>query len=150
MQKRLAEYLALKCFRNSVLEDFHTGIVPASKSGDYTDVFVSTPFGEIPWNGLSRFDDADMKALMVDVVNKTYLLVQELFDEQHGGELLLKLAARNPAPHRADPNSADLGGSIPQQSNAASASRRSSRPGKTLPPPRTHRPSSFAAESQSR
>ncbi|MBU3990813.1 MAG: hypothetical protein KJ702_16060, partial [Gammaproteobacteria bacterium] len=27
MQKRLAKYLALKCFRNSVLEDLHSGIV---------------------------------------------------------------------------------------------------------------------------
>ena len=76
MQKRLAKYLALKCFRNSALEDLHAGIVPASKSGDYTDVVVRTPFGEIPWNDLSRFDDAEMKALMIDVVNKTYQLVQ--------------------------------------------------------------------------
>ena len=103
MQKRLAKYLALKCFRNSALEDLHAGIVPASKSGDYTDVVVRTPFGEIPWNDLSRFDDAEMKALMIDVVNKTYQLVQELFDEQRGGELLLKLATRDPVPHWDDP-----------------------------------------------
>jgi len=103
MQKRLAKYLALKCFRNSALEDLHAGIVPSSKSSDYTDVVVRTPFGEIPWNDLSRFDDAEMKTLMVDVVNKTYQVVQELFDEQRGGELLLKLAAQDPAPHWDDP-----------------------------------------------
>lgn len=103
IQKRLAKYLALKCFRNSALEDLHAGIVPASKSGDYTDVVVHTPVSEIPWNDLSRFDDAEMKALMMDVVNKTYQLVQELFDEQRGGNLLLKLATRDPVPHWDDP-----------------------------------------------
>jgi len=103
MKKRLAKYLALKCFRNSALEDLHSGIVPASKSGDYTDVAVHTPFGDIPWNDLSRFDDAEMKVLMVDVVSKTYQFIQELFDEEHGGDLLLKLAARDPAPHWDDP-----------------------------------------------
>lgn len=103
LQKRLAKYLTLRCFRNSRLEDLHSGIVPASKNGDYTDVAVQTPFGEIPWNNLSRFDDAEMKSLMMDVVNKAYQFVQELFDEQRGGELLLKLAARDPAPHWSDP-----------------------------------------------
>ncbi len=103
MQKRLAKHIALRCFRNSALEDLHTGIVPASKVGDYTDVVVHTPFGEIPWNELSRLDDAQMKVLMVDVVNKTYHLVQELFDTERGGELLLKLATQDPAVDWDDP-----------------------------------------------
>lgn len=103
MQQRIAKYLVLKCFRNSALEDLHTGMVPDSKTGDYTDVVVHTPFGQIPWNELSRFDNAEMKALMVDVVNKTYHLVQELFDEERGGNLLLQLAAKDPAPDWEDP-----------------------------------------------
>jgi len=103
IQQRLAKYLVLKCFRNSALEDLHTGMVPDSKTGDYTDVVVHTPFGQIPWNELSRFDNAEMKALMVDVVNKTYHLVQELFDEERGGNLLLQLAAKDPAPDWEDP-----------------------------------------------
>jgi hypothetical protein len=44
-----------------------------------------------------------MKALMVDVVNRTYQLVQELFDEERGGNLLLQLAAKDPAPGWEDP-----------------------------------------------
>jgi hypothetical protein len=103
IQQRLAKHIALKCFRNSVLEDLHTGIVPLSKSGDYSDVVVHTPFGEIPWNDLSRFDDAEMKALMVDVVNRTYHLFQELFNEEQGGELFLRLAEDDPAPLWDDP-----------------------------------------------
>ena len=103
LQQRLAKHIVLKCFRNSILEDLHAGTVPDSKCGDYTDVVVRTPFGEIPWNDLSRLDDAEMKALMIDAVNVTYHLIQELFDEEHGGELLLKLAAQDPAPDWNDP-----------------------------------------------
>ena len=103
MQQRLAKHFVLKCFRNSVLEELHAGRVPASKTGDYSDVVVHTPFGQIPWNELSRFDDAEMKALIVDVVNRTYHLIQELFDEERGGNLLLQLAAKDPAPGWEDP-----------------------------------------------
>lgn len=103
MQKRLAKHIALKCFRNSMLEDFHTGIVPDSKSGDHSDVVVHTPFGEIPWNEVSRLSDEEMKALMVDVVNRTYHFIQELFDDERSGELLLKLAERNPVPNWDEP-----------------------------------------------
>lgn len=103
IQQRLAKHIALKCFRNSILEDLHTGIVPLSKSGDFSDVVVHTPFGEIQWNDLSRFDDAEMKALMVDVVNKTYHLIQELFDAERGGQLLLALAEKDSAPTWDDP-----------------------------------------------
>ena len=29
LQQRLAKYLVLQCFRNSVLEDFHSGVAPS-------------------------------------------------------------------------------------------------------------------------
>ena len=103
LQKRLAKYLVHRCFRNSVLEDLHAGIAPDSKAGDYSDVLVSTAFGEIPWPKLSRFDDEEMKTLMIDVVQKTYEFIQELFDEENGGKLLLQLAARDPLPRWEDP-----------------------------------------------
>ena len=103
LQKRLAKYLVHRCFRNSFLEDLHAGIAPDSKAGDYSDVLVATPFGEIPWPKLSRFDDKEMKTLMIDVVQQTYEFIQELFDEESGGELLLQLAARDPLPRWEDP-----------------------------------------------
>ena len=99
----MAKYLVQRCFRNSALEDLHAGIVPDSKAGDYSDVVVSTPFGEIPWHKLARFDDKEMKTLMIDVVQKTYEFIQELFDEESGGELLLRFAARDPVPQWEDP-----------------------------------------------
>jgi hypothetical protein len=103
LQQRLAKYLVLQCFRNSALENLHAGMVPGSKSGDYTDVIVHTPFGEIAWGKLSRFDDAEMKVLMMDVVNRTYKFIQELFDDEAGAKLLLQLAERDPLPNWENP-----------------------------------------------
>jgi hypothetical protein len=37
-----------------------------------------------------------MKTLMIAVVQKSYEFIRELFDDEKGGELLLKLAARDP------------------------------------------------------
>jgi len=65
IQQRLAKHLVLKCFRNSALEDLHAGKVPDTAAGDYSDVVVRTPYGEIPWTELSRFNDAEMKVLII-------------------------------------------------------------------------------------
>jgi hypothetical protein len=51
--------MALHCFPNSKLENLHAGKSPRSKTGDYTDVKVVTPYGEIPWNEVSRLNDDD-------------------------------------------------------------------------------------------
>jgi len=102
-QKRLAKYLVQRCFRNSVLEDLHAGTAPDSKSGDDSDVAVVTPFGEIPWRRLSRFDDGETKKLMIDVVQRTYEFIRELFDEELGGSLLLRLSERDPLPKWENP-----------------------------------------------
>jgi hypothetical protein len=103
LQKRLAKFLALQCFRNSRLEGLHAGVAPSSKTGDYSDVVVRTPFGEIPWPQLSRFDDIEMKALMIDVVNRTYEIVRCLFSEEGGGTILRELVARDVVPKWDDP-----------------------------------------------
>jgi hypothetical protein len=105
LQMRLAKYLVQQCFRNSVLEDLHAGIAPSSKSGDYSDVVVHTPFGEIPWRRLSRLDDAEMQRLMIDVVDRTYQFIHQFFDQQPGNELLRQLAARDPLPGWENPKS---------------------------------------------
>ena len=41
---------------------------------------------------------AEMKALMIDVVNCSYKFIHELFDEEKSGELILELARKDPAP----------------------------------------------------
>jgi hypothetical protein len=68
----LAQSIAALCVRNTFLEDLHSGTTPSSKSGDYSDVRVVTPFGEIPWRNLSRISDAEMKRLMKEIVDKIY------------------------------------------------------------------------------
>jgi hypothetical protein len=70
--KVFAKSLVETCMRNSELENLHAGITPDSATGDYTDVKVVTPYGEIPWAQLSRISDAEMKVLMIDVVDRVY------------------------------------------------------------------------------
>jgi hypothetical protein len=70
--KAAAIALVQRCVRNTQLEDLHAGITPASKSGSYDDVKVVSPYGEIPWNELSRISDLEMKALMIEIVNKVF------------------------------------------------------------------------------
>ena len=45
----LAKAITAMCVRNGYLEDLHSGVTPSSKAGDYSDVKVVTPYGEIPW-----------------------------------------------------------------------------------------------------
>ena len=101
--KRLAKYMAQQCFRNTVLEDFHAGITPYSPAGDYSDVVVKTPAGEIPWPKLSRLSDEEMKRLMIEVVNRTYLLLRTLFDEEVGSYLIHTLNQQDLVPRWYDP-----------------------------------------------
>ena len=101
--KRLAKYLAQQCFRKTILEDLHAGITTDSQIGDYTDVVVRSHYGEIPWPNLSRLNDEEMKALMIDVVNKTYHTLIVLFDDRLGGELIKILAQRDLLPHWNEP-----------------------------------------------
>jgi hypothetical protein len=68
----LAKSIAALCVRNTFLEDLHSGTTPSSQSGDYSDVKVVTPYGEIPWQKLSRLSDEEMKRLMKEIVDKIY------------------------------------------------------------------------------
>jgi ligand-binding SRPBCC domain-containing protein len=101
--KRLARYLAQQWFGNTMLEDLHAGITPNSQTGDYTDVLVRSPYGEIPWARLSRLSDEEMKALMIDTVNKTYYALTVLFDDRLGGELIKILAQQDLVPRWNEP-----------------------------------------------
>jgi hypothetical protein len=61
IRKRLAKLMAHDCFRNTRLEDFHSGTYPSSKTGDNADVKVVSPFCEIPWQELSRLSDEEIR-----------------------------------------------------------------------------------------
>ena len=65
--------MAMLCVRNTQLETLHAGPVPVTRTGDYSDVFVVDADGRrMPWAEVSRIDDAEMRALMRDIVNRFY------------------------------------------------------------------------------
>ncbi len=68
----LARSIAALCVRNTFLEDLHAGVTPSSQTGDMSDVKVVTPYGDIPWSGVSRLSDEEMKRLMKEIVDKLY------------------------------------------------------------------------------
>lgn len=81
--KKEALTMTVNCVRNTVIEDYHAGKVPKSKTGDYSDVKVVTPYGEIAWNDLSRINDQEMKAFNKEVVNKIYTYLEFLLNPKH-------------------------------------------------------------------
>jgi hypothetical protein len=64
LAKQLALGLAVTCVRNTCIENVHAGIEPASAAGDYSDVKIVTPFGEIPWARASRITNDEMREFM--------------------------------------------------------------------------------------
>lgn len=75
--------------RNSQLEDLHAGTFPDSEVGDFSDVKVVSPHGEIPWTRLSRISNEEMKALMIEVVDRVFTYLR--YPEELSG---LRSAAR--------------------------------------------------------
>jgi len=104
LRKRLAKLMALQCFRNTKLEDFHAGTFPSSQSGDYSDVKIVSPFGEITWAQHSRMSDDEMKLLMIDVVNHCYRFISELFQVACGEATVDALMQRDPIAKWYDPD----------------------------------------------
>lgn len=41
---------------------------------------IVTPYGEIPWTGLSRISDEEMKSLMIEVCNKVFTFLTHAED----------------------------------------------------------------------
>lgn len=70
---RLAKTMAMLCVRNTHLETIHAGKIPVTRTGDWSDVTVVDADGNrIPWTEVSRIDEAEMRDLMRDVVNRLY------------------------------------------------------------------------------
>lgn len=70
---KMAKTLAMMCVRNTGLETLHSGIVPVTHAGDYSDVRVIDADGrEIGWNAVSHLDDDQMRDLMREIVNRLY------------------------------------------------------------------------------
>ena len=79
----VAKLMALTCVRNTKLEDIHAGIVPVTRTGDYSDVTVVDADGQrIPWLRVSHFDDDAMRDLMRQVVDRLYTFHAKIDDPQ--------------------------------------------------------------------
>jgi len=84
----LAKIMTMMCVRNTKLEDIHAGVVPVSKTGDFSDVMVVDADGrEIPWTEVSHFDDDTMHDLMRQIVNRLYTF-QLKTDDPHFQKLI--------------------------------------------------------------
>lgn len=70
--QRFTLALVETCVRNSVLEDWHAGRDVISPAGDFSDVKIVSPAGEIPYLEASRISDPEMKALMKSVVDAVF------------------------------------------------------------------------------
>ena len=90
LRAELAKAMALFCVRNTRLENLHAGVVPVTRTGDYSDVTVVDADGRrIPWPEVSHFDDDAMRDLMREVVDRLYT-----FQELAGDSRMLRLIER--------------------------------------------------------
>jgi hypothetical protein len=80
--KQLALGMAVLCVRNTSLESLHAGTLPSTNVPGYSDVKLVSPYGEIPWNHLSRISDDEMRLLMKEVVNKIYSVLLRMDDPE--------------------------------------------------------------------
>ena len=70
---QIAKTLTMLCVRNTCMEDFHSGTVPVTHTGDYSDVRVIDADGrEIAWNDAAHLDQDQMRALIKQIVNRIY------------------------------------------------------------------------------
>lgn len=85
---QLAKAMAMVCVRNTRLEDLHAGRVAVSAVGDYSDVHVVDANGQsIPWSEVSRIDDAEMRALMREIVDRLYTFLIRIDDQAFRAEV---------------------------------------------------------------
>ncbi len=103
IRKRLAKLMAAQCFRNTKLEDYHAGVFPSSDRGDFSDVRVVSPYGEIPWARLSRINDDEMRELMINVVDHCFAFLTVLVAPD-GERIVEQLRTRYPLPRWNDPS----------------------------------------------
>ena len=78
LQAEVAKSMAILWVRNTDLENVHAGVVPATRTRDYTDVTIIDAEGRrIPWPEVSHFDEDAMRHPMRKVADRPFTL-QEL------------------------------------------------------------------------
>ena len=92
----LSKIMAMICIRNTRLEDLHAGAQPVTLTGDYSDVSVVDGTGQaIPWPQVSHIDDAQMAALMREIVNRLFTFHMRRDDQSFRDHLDRWMTASN-------------------------------------------------------
>ena len=80
---KLAKVMAMMCVRNTKLENLHAGVVPVTKTGDYSDVVVVDAKGrKISWAEVSHIDNEQMRELIKDIVDRLYTFQMRIDDPE--------------------------------------------------------------------
>jgi hypothetical protein len=75
--------LVVNCVRNTILEHFHAGHGPITKTKDGSDIKIIDAEGkEYAWNEVSRITDTEMKEFIKQVVDRTYTFLTFIEDEE--------------------------------------------------------------------
>jgi hypothetical protein len=78
---RLSKVMVMMCVHNTKLEDIHAGLVPVIKTRGHSDVVVlDAEWRKIQWSKVSHIDDAQMRELMKDIVNRFYTFLMRMDD----------------------------------------------------------------------
>jgi hypothetical protein len=76
----MPKVMTAACVRRGYLEKLHSGIIPVTKTGDYSNVKVIDADGhEIPWNQVSQINQGEMKTLIIGVVNRIHTFLSRTF-----------------------------------------------------------------------
>ena len=86
---RLAKVMGMMCVRNvALIENLHAGLVPVSRTGDFTDVIVVDANGRrIPWPEVSHFDNDAMRDLIRGIVDRLYTFYRYVDDPRLHDEI---------------------------------------------------------------
>ena len=69
---KLAKMIVANCAVETSLNRLRMGDRVLSKTGDFSDVKIVTPFGESPWNNACRITSDEIKNFDQDFLNKVY------------------------------------------------------------------------------
>ncbi len=85
----MAKAIAVYAVRHTMLENIHAGKPPVSKTGDFSDVYITDADGnKIAWADASRISQDEMKALMKQVVNSIYTFLNKMDTTQEYTDFL--------------------------------------------------------------
>ncbi len=86
----MTKQMVVNCVRNTMLEQFHAGHAPVTKTKDASDIKVIDAEGtEYRWHEVSRITDPEMKECMKQIVNRIYTFLN-FYDDPEFQVLMAK------------------------------------------------------------